>query len=68
MAEIKIYTLIEVAEKLRVSDDTILRAIKKGELDALKIASCWRITSEQLEAYLDLRTVSFKRSKKLKIA
>jgi excisionase family DNA binding protein len=42
----------EVAEALRVSDMTVYRLIKSGELRALRIGKSFRISEEDFEAYL----------------
>lgn len=57
-----IYTVNEVAEFMKVSTATVVRAINKGQLSAIRIASCWRITDDQFNEWLTSRTV--KRLKK----
>lgn len=42
----------EVAEALRVSDMTVYRLIKSGELRALRIGKSFRITEEDFDTYL----------------
>ncbi len=42
----------EVAEALRVSDMTVYRLIKSGELRALRIGKSFRISEEDFDAYL----------------
>lgn len=42
----EILTVKELAEFLKVSDQTIIRAIKKGSLKALKAGREWRIERE----------------------
>ena len=61
----QIYTLKEVQDMLNVSDKTIMRAIDKGDMEAMKIGKLWRISDEQLNAYLAKRTVSKTKRKKL---
>ncbi|MGI8575663.1 MAG: helix-turn-helix domain-containing protein [Egibacteraceae bacterium] len=46
-------TVTEVAEHMRVSNMTVYRLIKAGELPALQIGKNYRISSEDLTAYLD---------------
>lgn len=60
-----LYTPIEVAERLKVSVDTIKRLIKNGKLSATKIGGQWRISEDQLNEYIESRTI---KAKKLKIA
>ena len=45
----------EVAEALRVSDMTVYRLIKSGELRALRIGNSYRISAEDFDAYLSDR-------------
>ena len=45
----------EVAEALRVSDMTVYRLIKSGELRALRIGKSFRISEEDFDAYLSDR-------------
>lgn len=42
----------EVAEALRVSDMTVYRLIKSGELRALRIGKSFRISEEYFDTYL----------------
>lgn len=50
-------TLAEIAETYRLSVRTLLRYIEQGELEALKIGRGYRVTREQLAAWLERRTV-----------
>ncbi len=45
-------TVAEVAEILRVSNMTVYRLIKAGELPALRVGKNYRIREHDLEAYL----------------
>lgn len=45
----------EVAETLRVSDMTVYRLIKSGELRALRIGKSYRISEDDFDAYLAAR-------------
>lgn len=42
----------EVAEALRVSDMTVYRLIKSGELRALRIGKSFRISEDDFDEYL----------------
>lgn len=45
-------TPTEVAQLVRVSRRTVMRAIKRGELDASQLASrCWRIWPDAVERW-----------------
>ncbi len=45
-------TATEVAAQLRVSADTIMRLLRKGELEGVKVGGQWRVKPSSLEAYL----------------
>ena len=45
-------TVAEVAEVLRVSNMTVYRLIKSGELAALRVGKNYRIRESELEAFL----------------
>ena len=45
-------TVAEVADVLRVSDMTVYRLIKAGELPALRVGKNYRIREDDLERYL----------------
>jgi excisionase family DNA binding protein len=47
----KSYRLDEVAEQWDVSRKTVQRLIQKGELEAFKIGSHWRIRRENLDEF-----------------
>lgn len=52
MAEIKVYTLDEVAEILKVSRRTLYNYIKAGTLHAVKMGKYWRVSEESLQAFV----------------
>jgi excisionase family DNA binding protein len=47
--EPEIYTIEEAAKILKVSDDTVRKMIKNGELEARKIRGQWRIRREAID-------------------
>ena len=49
----KIYTVKEAADKLKVSYRKMLRLIKEGDLEAKKIGKSYRITDNQLRRFLE---------------
>ena len=49
----KLLTVEEVAELLNVHTITVQRAIQKGDLIAAKIGRVYRISPEDLQAYID---------------
>ena len=46
------YTLSEVAEKLKVTWQTVRREIKRGNLKACKVGKVFRVSDVQLSEYL----------------
>ena len=52
------YTIIEVAEMLKVSKKTILEVINKGELKAFRIGNTYRITQESLDTFVANNTLN----------
>lgn len=61
------YTITELATTLKVSDKTIRRAIDKGDMKAIWMG-VWRISQEQFSEYIEKRTVSKTKRKKLTLA
>lgn len=54
--QIKVYTLDEVEEILHVTRRSIYNYIKNGQLKAVKIGKYWRVTQDNLEAFLSTGT------------
>lgn len=50
-------TVAEVATIMRVSNMTVYRLIKLGELPAVRVGKSYRIRQGDLEAYLESRSV-----------
>lgn len=46
-------TVKDVADLLKVSEVTVRRWIKEGDLRAIDIGKGWRISAEDLDAFLD---------------
>jgi len=42
----------EVAEKLRVSEQTVLRWLRNGKLKGVKAGRLWRIREEDLQEFI----------------
>ena len=51
--EIKVYTLKEVSEVLKVTERTLLTYIKEGKLKANKIGGKWIISQENLQNFIN---------------
>lgn len=56
MTEIKLYTLKEVEDILKVTQRTLYRYIKEGNLHAVKVGREWRVTHEALQAFISKGT------------
>lgn len=52
----KLLTVGEVAARVRVSEWTVRRWLKTGELDGMKVARKWRVRPDALRRFLDQRT------------
>ena len=62
--ELKIYTLAELQDLLKVTKRTMYEYISSGELEAFKAGREWRITGDSLEAFIKAK--SNRRAKVLK--
>ena len=52
MAEtMKVYTLEELVDLLKVTRRTLYNYIKSGRLKAVKMGKYWRVTQKQLDAF-----------------
>lgn len=49
----RLLTVAEVAEHMRVSNMTVYRLIKSGDIPALRVGKNYRIRTKDLTAYLD---------------
>lgn len=52
----RLWTVAEVAEHMRVSNMTIYRLIKRGELPAIRVGKNYRLRGRDLAAYLEAST------------
>jgi excisionase family DNA binding protein len=55
LMEEKYYTIQDVADRLKVSYRTVFRWVHAGDLPAYKLGQEWRITEEDLKAFLEAR-------------
>ena len=53
----RLFTVAEVAEAMRVSNMTVYRLIKSGELPALRVGKGYRIFESDLDHFLSERSV-----------
>lgn len=51
--EDRLWTVAEVADHMRVSNMTVYRLIKGGELPALRVGKNYRIRGKELHAYIE---------------
>lgn len=49
----KLYTAKEIAEILQINVFTVLRYIREGKINHVKVGSQYRITEEQLEKFIN---------------
>ena len=56
MADIKVYTLEEVADILKVTRRTLYTYVKSGKLRAVKMGKYWRVSEEALRAFISTGT------------
>lgn len=60
----KLLTVKEVSEILRVSEKTIMRLINSGQLSAAKISKTWRIEAGDLSTYFRNRSIILRKQLK----
>ena len=56
MADIKVFTLDEVADILKVTKRTLYNYVKAGKLHAVKMGKYWRVSEESLQAFISTGT------------
>ena len=56
MAEIKVYTLDEVAAILKVTRRTLYNYISWGKLKVIKMGKCRRVSQEALQSFVSTGT------------
>jgi excisionase family DNA binding protein len=56
-SEHRLLTVREVAETMRVSNMTVYRLIRAGELPAIRVGKHFRIREHELADYLESQTV-----------
>lgn len=49
----RLWTVAEVAEHMRVSNMTVYRLVKAGELPAIRVGKNYRIRGQELADYID---------------
>ena len=53
LVKFKMYNLTDVEEALDVSYRTLLNYIKEGKLQAVKIGGKWKVSEENLKAFIN---------------
>ncbi len=53
-----ILTIREVADYLKVTERTLYRLVKDGELPAFKVGNSWRFRREDISAWIGTQTTS----------
>jgi excisionase family DNA binding protein len=53
----RLLTVVEVAATMRVSNMTVYRLIKSGELPAIRVGKNYRIRESDMDRYLEQRQV-----------
>ncbi len=63
MIEPKLLTPAQIAEALQLNESTITRWLRKGRLRGFKVGKDWRVSTADLDAFLEEKaTVPRKRS------
>lgn len=60
MNDIRVYTLDEVAEILQLTKRTLYSYVKAGKLKAVKVGKYWRVSSENLQEFINTGTPTIK--------
>ena len=63
--ELKTYTLDEAADILQLTKRTLYSYVKDGKLKAVKFGKYWRVTQENLEAFIEQGAPERKRADRL---
>jgi excisionase family DNA binding protein len=53
ISEDRLWTVAEVADHMRVSNMTVYRLIKAGQLPAIRVGKNYRIRGKDLQSYLE---------------
>ena len=56
MTDIKVYTLDEVADILKVTRRTLYTYVRDGKLKAVKMGKYWRVSEEVLKTFVSTGT------------
>lgn len=53
ITSLKLYTIEEISDILKVTTRTVYNYIKNGSLRALKMGKYWRVTEESLREFIE---------------
>ena len=53
----EIFTVGELAERLKISQAVVYRLLASGEISAYKVGRGWRIPKASVQRYLDMNTL-----------
>jgi excisionase family DNA binding protein len=53
MPEGEVFTVMEVADFLKVTPVTVRTMLRQGQLQGFRVRKEWRVTREQLQAFMD---------------
>ncbi len=56
MEEIRVYTLTEVVDILKVTRRTLYNYIKNGQLKAVRVGREWRVSHKNLQEFVESGT------------
>lgn len=56
MTEIKVYTLDEIADILKLTKRSLYTYVKNGKLKAVKVGKYWRVSEENFKDFLEQGT------------
>ncbi|MBI5868360.1 MAG: DUF2087 domain-containing protein [candidate division Zixibacteria bacterium] len=66
ISEITFMTSAEVAEKLQLNQQVVVRKLQTGEIPGYKIGKDWRVSSQQLLAWLESKSNQTKHTERSK--
>jgi excisionase family DNA binding protein len=58
IGDLKLYSVLDISERLDITDVTIRKYIKTGRLSAQKIGGAWLVSEKNLQAFLTGETVN----------
>ena len=59
----ELLTLQQVAQRLQISETTLYKLARKGEIPAIKVGNQWRFKIDEIDKWLEGQKVSEKKKK-----